>query len=86
MGNLFLSCRWNSFGSRVNLRPVGRYPPASITGSRTVARAARSPRLPSSHHVCDALTQRNYHQVPQANRISQSPRHLNSRPRILKSP
>jgi hypothetical protein len=70
----------------MRLRPVGHHVPVSISSSTTAVRTASSRRLPPSHHGHNALKQRNYHQVPRVNRIPQSPRHLNSRIRILKSP
>ena len=70
----------------MRLPPVGRHAPASITSSTTAIMTARSRCLPPSHHLHDALTQRNYHQVPRVNRMPQSPHHSFSRSRILKPP
>ena len=70
----------------MRLRPVGRYAPASIISSMTAMMTVRSRCLPTSHRANHALTDRNHHQPPRANRISQTPRHPFSRARILKTP
>ena len=70
----------------MRLRPVVRHAPASFTSSTTAVRTSRSRCLPPSQHVHHALAQRNYHRVPRVKGIPKSPRHINSRTRILKSP
>ena len=65
---------------------MGRHVPAPTTRSTTAMRTARSPGLPPSPHLHDALTQRNYYQLPRVNRIPQSLRHSFNHTRILKSP
>jgi Putative transposase len=70
----------------MRLRPVGRHVPASVTRPTTTMSPAKSPCLPPSQHLHDAPTQLTCHQLSQVNPIPQSPHHLYSRSRILKSP
>ena len=70
----------------MRLRPVGRHVPASVTRPTTTMSPAKSPCLPPSQHLHDAPTQLTCHQLSQVNPIPQSPHHLYSRSKILKSP